>query len=56
MRDLITENTVNRLWFACLALITLAVMGGIAAAAVKADHEFKRQALINQERNVTWKQ
>ena len=52
-RDLIISSTTDRLWHACLALLTLAVMGCIGAMAVKADHEFKRQDLARQEQ-VKW--
>lgn len=48
-RDLIISSTTDRLWSTVYALITIAVMGGIAWAAVEADHEFKRQDLAMQE-------
>ena len=54
-RDLIISYTTDRLWFACLAALTLAVMGCIGAAAIQADDHYRAEALINQE-NLTWKQ
>ncbi len=48
-RDLIISSTTDRLRITVYGLLTLAVMGGMWAAAVKADQEFKRQDLAMQE-------
>lgn len=54
MTALLLEAQASRLRITVYALITLAVTGGIGAAAVKADHEMKRQDLAMQEAAATW--
>ena len=54
-QTLITERTRMARDIAIAAIACIAVVGGIGAAAVKADEHYRAEALINQE-NLTWKQ
>jgi hypothetical protein len=55
MSAILLEAQATRLRITVYGLLTLAVMGCIGAAAVKADDHYRAEAMINQEATATWK-